>query len=88
MTLVPGSETDLEFKTFQWGLESLTTEKLDIGLSFTHPSYISRGNMDNIQIEFFNSSLYLVPYDKTLEVIPDGFKVVVPLTTQLEDAMS
>ena len=82
MQLVPGSDEDLELKTFDWILETFTQEELSIKLKFDHHEHISRGFVDVMHVEFYNTGAFLVQTVEGIEPIPDGYQIEVPLPTQ------
>ena len=82
MKLVPGSDSDLDYKTFDWTLESFTEQEIRLRLSFDYPSFISNGLVDELYLEFHNTDTYLVPKNEGKEAIPDGYQIRIQLPTQ------
>ena len=51
-------------------------------LTFDHPESISNGNVDELQITFFNSEAYLEPSSDSKATIPEGYQISVMLPSQ------
>ena len=59
MELVPGSETSLSKKKFNWSLVELEESKLSMQVTFENPQYISIDVPDSIKIRFTKSDYFI-----------------------------
>ena len=59
MELVPGTDTNLDKKTFEWKLEKLNGSKLALSMTFDNPEYISMDATDSIKVSFAKSDYFI-----------------------------
>ena len=59
MELVPGTDTNLDKKTFEWNLEELSGSYLTLSMTFDNPEYISMDATDSIIVSFAKSDYFI-----------------------------
>lgn len=71
--LVPGDDNYLDKKTFTWKLYEYDGTKVGFTFDFDHPEYVSVGALDTMKITFFNTDIWLSPFDEQKTAITDGY---------------
>lgn len=81
MSLVPGSNMDLDKREFSWSIVHLEGKEMVIELDFDNPEYISSGddNTDVLVISFYNTEYFLQPDDLDKKPIGDGYQLSINL---------
>ena len=64
MELVPGTDTNLDKKTFEWKLEELNGSQIALSMTFDNPEYISMDATDSIKVSFSKSEYFVQPVEE------------------------
>ena len=76
VTLIPGSQRDIEKKSYNWTVQFVSGDSIEFKFDFEYPNYISMGDKaDYISIKFFNTPLYQIPTDKEKNPVPNGWEI-------------
>ena len=73
MELYPGSEKDIDLKSFSWSLQRYDSEQMSLEIQFDNPEYISKDETDFIKLYLDKTSYYMKPEDEKYEPVPNNF---------------
>ena len=59
MELVPGTDTNLDKKSFEWKLKELNGSELFLTMTFDSPEYISMDATDSLMVSFAKSEYFI-----------------------------
>ena len=72
--LVPGNDSYLDKKQFEWKLIIYDDQKIGFDIKFKYPKYISVNGLDTLKISFQNAESFMSPQENGLQSMSDGLK--------------
>ena len=75
MDLIPGTNHNINKKSYKWKIHEYSEWKMSVDLYFDNPEQVSTDeeNPDVLKVTFKNTELYLKPADNYLDTVEDGY---------------
>ena len=79
MELYPGSENDIDLKSFSWSLQRYDSDQMSLEIQFDNPEYISKDETDFIKLYLDKTSYYMKPENEEYQPVPNNFQIIASL---------